>query len=958
MKKLLLFTLGLIFAGLLNAQQSESYSTSTDAIFGNEREIYFKFNCENKQQQDALGQIVAISKVKGAEVFAYAGKKQFINFLEQHIPYQVLPYPRPIHPKMFTKSSSKQIMSWDSYPTYSAYVSMMAQFAIDYPTLCDIDTILDHTTNNHRILVAHISSNVNTPANKPQFLYTSSIHGNELTGYVLLLHLADYLLSNYGTIARVTALLNNVDIWICPLANPDGTFNPSDNDISSAHRGNYSINSQTGTYFDLNRNYPDPRTGNPTTDGPIQPETQAFMNFAAQHHFNASVNFHDGSELINYPWDTWDINTNNHPHPDDAWWQRISRSYADTVHLNNGALGSSYFSDMNNGITNGGNWYIIEGGRQDYMNYFHHCREMTIELSYDQPPAGASLPDYWNAQYRSMIKFIEESENGIRGIITDSCSGQPIRAKVFVNSHDVITDSSFVYSALPVGNYHRPLINGTYSLTYSAPGYQSKTITGIVVNNGSATIRNIVLRPTSLPNADFTSDVVNTCSGIVNFTNLSSSNSSSYLWKFGDGSTSTQNNPTHIYTSDGTYTVVLIASNCIGIDSIVNTSYINVALISTTNLVNDTTCGPGTVNLSAQSTGTVRWFDAAMNGTLLNTGNSYSPAITTTTTFYAEGSVLYPQQSAGKLDNTGPSGGYNSSGDHYLVFDCLNDLILDSVTIYGNPSTTPGNKTIELRTSTGAVLQSVTVSIASGVNKVYLGFNLPVANNLRLACTSGANLFRHNTGGLGYPYTITNLISVTTCDQGTNYYYYLFNWRVHKPGCTGARVPVYGVVTPTAAAGFTSVVNNAVVDFTNTSTNATAWYWDFGDGNSSNLQNPSHTYASAGNFNVKLVAYGCNADSVTLPVTITVIGVAANESFGNLSVSPNPAKDMVYINCDGSKEKLTVELFSITGAKVYAADYSNYSGIIGIDISRFEQGIYLLKLSNSKGNAVKRIVKI
>jgi len=50
-------------------------------------------------------------------------------------------------------------------------------------------------------------------------MYTSSMHGDELTGYVLMLRLIDSLLSTYGTNPRVTNLVNNFEIWINPLAN-------------------------------------------------------------------------------------------------------------------------------------------------------------------------------------------------------------------------------------------------------------------------------------------------------------------------------------------------------------------------------------------------------------------------------------------------------------------------------------------------------------------------------------------------------------------------------------------------------------------------------------------------------------------------------------------------------------------------------------------------------------------
>ena len=62
-----------------------------------------------------------------------------------------------------------------------------------------------------------ISDNVGIKENEPSFLYTSSMHGDELSGFVLSLRLIDYLLTNYGMNNRISNLINEIDIWINPL---------------------------------------------------------------------------------------------------------------------------------------------------------------------------------------------------------------------------------------------------------------------------------------------------------------------------------------------------------------------------------------------------------------------------------------------------------------------------------------------------------------------------------------------------------------------------------------------------------------------------------------------------------------------------------------------------------------------------------------------------------------------
>lgn len=80
------------------------------------------------------------------------------------------------------------------------------------------------------------------------------------------------------------------------------------------------------------------------------------------------------------------------------------------------------------------------------------------------------------------------------------------------------------------------------------------------------------------PDADFEADSNYTCSGTVFFKDKTQYAPTSWEWDFGDGSTSTAQNPTHTYNSSGTYTVSLIASNQNGSDTVTKTNYMTVDL--------------------------------------------------------------------------------------------------------------------------------------------------------------------------------------------------------------------------------------------------------------------------------------------------------------------------------------------------------------------------------------------
>ena len=205
------------------------------------------------------------------------------------------------------------------------------------------------------------------------------------------------------------------------------------------------------------------------------------MAYATKNHFTMSANFHTGSEVINYPWDTWARNT-----ADSTWWRCVSTEFADTIHKYNNYKG--YFTDQFDptniaGVTDGYTWYQAVGTRQDYMNFFQHCRESTVELSHDQSPIllpGDSLLLYWNYLYRSFFNYIDKSTEGIRGFVTDSITGKPVKAKVFIKGHDF--DSSYVYSDSLNGEYYRLIFAGSYNITFSAKGYKPKTINNVKVS--------------------------------------------------------------------------------------------------------------------------------------------------------------------------------------------------------------------------------------------------------------------------------------------------------------------------------------------------------------------------------------------------------------------------------------------------------------------------------------------
>ena len=454
---------------------------SFSALLAKSNEIYFKFRLSSPDELQKITRVISIDNIKDGEVYAYANQEELAKFVEMGYSYEQLQHPGTlIQPDM--SSDKADLLEWDTYPTYEAYVSMMYQFAADYPSLCEVVDI-GNTVENRDLLFVKISDNVGTEEDEPEVMYTGTMHGDETTGYVLTLRLIDYLLTNYGTDSLATRMIDSCEIWINPLANPDGTYNGGNSTVSGATR--YNANS-----YDLNRNYPDPDGPITNPNGPWQPETIAFMDFAGDHSLVIAANFHGGAEVINYPWDTWSRLT-----PDNGWWVDVCRQYADTAQANSP---SGYLTDLNNGITNGYAWYTTSGNRQDYMNYWHGCREQTAEISGTKLLPASQLPAYWGYNRIALIDYLEQALYGIRGIVTDANSSLPIPAFVKLLGHDTDIDSSMVRTDPDVGDYHRMVESGTYNIEFSSPGYYSDTVYSVTAIDLQSVRVDIALTP--LPN--------------------------------------------------------------------------------------------------------------------------------------------------------------------------------------------------------------------------------------------------------------------------------------------------------------------------------------------------------------------------------------------------------------------------------------------------------------------------
>lgn len=307
--------------------------------------------------------------------------------------------------------------------------------------------------------------------------------------------------------------------------------------------------------------------------------------------------------------------------------------------------------------------------------------------------------------------------------------------------------------------------------------------------------------PTAPPVADFITSEDTSCTGTVKFIDFSTNAPSSQFWDFGDGSTTIQPNPEHTYSSNGSYNVKLVATNSFGSDSITMVDVVVVERPQKASTSNDTICSNQSANLSASGSGTLNWYVNETGGLPVSTGSSFTPTnITSDSTFWVEDFIRAPIETVGPATNTIGTG-RDFTGDQHLNFDVYEKIELVSVRVYAGSS---GNRTIELRDSSGVVLQSLSRYIPSGAFRVNLNFNLVPGTNYQLGVSSlagGPDLYRNN-GGVSFPYDLAGKVSIKSSSATSNptgFYYFFYNWRLKSADCRAERAEAKVIIDPSCS---------------------------------------------------------------------------------------------------------------------------------------------------------------
>jgi len=155
-------------------------------------------------------------------------------------------------------------------------------------------------------------------------------------------------------------------------------------------------------------------------------------------------------------------------------------------------------------------------------------------------------------------------------------------------------------------------------------------------------------------------------------------------------------------------------------------------------------------------------------------------------------------------------------------------------------------------------------------------------------------------------------------------------------------------------ANFTSnfQIDNLNVTFTNNSTNATTYLWNFGDTQTSTLVNPTHKYTTYKNYTVQLIAENL-ACSDNYSANITLI--SGIEDVDNIfSIYPNPTTGIFYLTLN-SVENYNILITDISGKEIFNEN-TNSENFIKIDLKNCKAGVYVIKLTNNENTYFQKII--
>lgn len=375
----------------------------------------------------------------------------------------------------------------DFYHSYQQIIDLADSLETHFPGICK-KHIFGTSLGGRQLAALKISDNVLTDEPEAEVFFDGGIHGDEIGGSENIIRFARDLCLGYGTNGVITNMIDNREIWLYLMVNPDGRVN-----MVRYNNNGVDLNRDCGYMWDQDG----------TTFGPFgEVESKALRDCNLQNQFVIYTSYHSGTEFVSYPWSYRPDAT-----PDQLHINQLALLYVNESGYSNLPYGQGY-SGM----------YPINGSSKDAYYGITGSISWSIEISVEKQPPASQILTYYNYNKPAMLALIEYSAYGLQGTITDAATGEPVAASVFVNSYYPC------YSDPEAGDYHKYVLPGTYSITVKANGYEPQTISNVTVTANNTTTTDFQLIPSQgmfgykflasrIPNNNF-SDEGNTSAAI------------------------------------------------------------------------------------------------------------------------------------------------------------------------------------------------------------------------------------------------------------------------------------------------------------------------------------------------------------------------------------------------------------------------------------------------------------
>ena len=223
---------------------------------------------------------------------------------------------------LFVSNTEVQSVDYTYHEGYDALITALTNLANDHSSIAKMISLSPKTSQDRTIWAIKISDNVNSSEKENKVLYLGTHHAREWISSEVSFLLAEHLINSYSSDSTITSIIDNEEVWIVPVTNPDGyDFTDTDRLWRKNRRDNGWLCTLTpmsdGWGVDINRNYGSKGWGSiwdiynghfcfdDTYLGPSafsEPETQAVRNLMNDQKFNAVLSYHSFAQLILYPW--------------------------------------------------------------------------------------------------------------------------------------------------------------------------------------------------------------------------------------------------------------------------------------------------------------------------------------------------------------------------------------------------------------------------------------------------------------------------------------------------------------------------------------------------------------------------------------------------------------------------------------------------------------------------------